>query len=454
MLSPSSPYPALTRWERLGLVVFFLTLLIFGCLVEFRSAFLKRRMTDLDVYLRAAWAVRTGGDFYAITDDNGWHYHYPPLLAIALVPLADPPAGADRTGMLPFAVSVAIWYVFSVLCLAVAVHWLASALEQTAANPLLRHPPGGCRRWWALRILPLLACLPTVGATLMRGQVNLLLLLLLCGMVTAWRRGRRLQSGLWLAGAISLKIIPAMLLIYPVWRRDLSCLAGCAVGLVLGLGVIPALVFGPAQALAYYQEWDDALRKPMLADGADQSRAKELIEITATESQSYLAVLHNTLYLDRSTRPAKPSEAVRWAHWLIGGVLTGLTLLAGGRRPTAASSEVILLGALFLMMVLLSPVCHLHYFCLSLPLVMAMRFVFWERSRPLSWKVGWWLLMGINLVCNSLPHFGGLEVLRDVGLAMYAALLLWLVGSVTLWQRRCPAEAPEVRADQAAGLAA
>ena len=40
---------------------------------------------------------KKGGDLYGITDDNHWHYHYPPLLAILLTPLADPPAGASRS---------------------------------------------------------------------------------------------------------------------------------------------------------------------------------------------------------------------------------------------------------------------------------------------------------------------------------------------------------------------
>ena len=50
-------------------------------------------MTDLQVYLRAAWAVRSGADLYTIIDDNQWHYHYPALFAILMTPLADPPAG-------------------------------------------------------------------------------------------------------------------------------------------------------------------------------------------------------------------------------------------------------------------------------------------------------------------------------------------------------------------------
>src|SRR5262249_39700762 len=191
----------------------------FGVLVEVRSAFLKRRMGDLGCYLRAAWAVRTGGDLYAVTDDNHWHYNYPPLLAILMAPLADPPPGEDGARRPPYAVSWAVWYVFSVLCLAVGVHVLARALEKTSARPEVRNQPAGCRRWWALRLWPVLVCLPPIGHTLMRGQVNLLVLALFCAAAAATVVGRRFQAGLWLSGAVSIKIYPAFLLLYPLWRR-------------------------------------------------------------------------------------------------------------------------------------------------------------------------------------------------------------------------------------------
>src|SRR5207248_10948640 len=134
-----------------------------------------------------------------------------------------------------WAVSAAIWYVFNVLCLALAVHWLATALERTLAVPGLSDQPRGCRRWWALRVLPVLVCLVPVGHTLMRGQVNLQVLALLCGTAAASLRGRPFRAGLWLAGAICVKIIPAFLVLVPLWRRDARLLAGCALGLFLGL---------------------------------------------------------------------------------------------------------------------------------------------------------------------------------------------------------------------------
>src|SRR5204863_4567314 len=158
-------------------------------------------------------------------------------------------------------------------------------------------------------LLPILACLPAVGGSLMRGQVDMLLLALLCGTLAARLRGRSAWAGLLLAGAICVKVIPAFLLIEPLWRRDGRCLAGCLLGLGLGLVVIPAAALGPERTLAYYEEWAHVLIEPALGAGADQSRAKELIEVTATDSQSLQATLHNTLYPDRETRPPNPDPA-------------------------------------------------------------------------------------------------------------------------------------------------
>src|SRR6516162_6744952 len=145
MFSPELARQPLSRLQQAFLLLLIIGVGAFGCLVELRSAFLSRRMGDLGCYLRGAWAVRTGADLYSITDDNQWHYNYPPLLAIVMAPLADPPPGSDRGGMVPYELSVAIWFALSVVFLLVGVHWLADALEQPSADCETLSLPAGCR---------------------------------------------------------------------------------------------------------------------------------------------------------------------------------------------------------------------------------------------------------------------------------------------------------------------
>jgi alpha-1,2-mannosyltransferase len=421
---PSALWPA--RWERGALWLLLVVVVGFGVFVEVRSVFLKRRMGDLGVFLRAAWAARQGGaELYTISCDNHWHYCYPATLAILLIPLADPPPGADPAIHLPYAVSVAVWYVFSLLCLAIALQVLASALEQTSTDPAVREQPAGTRRWWALRLFPLLACLPQIGGSLVRGQVTLLLLALLCAFIAALIRGRRLTAGLWLAAAICLKIIPVFLLIVPLKRRDGRCLAGCALGLVLGLIVLPVAVFGPARTVTAHRELCEVLVAPSLGVGSDQSRVQELLGVTATDSQSFFVVLHNTLHPNRLTRPREASHGVHLAHWGLSAAMLLLLLTAFRRPPRSAAvsrTTTLLAGALILNMILASPVCHLHYFALAVPLVMGLVV---ERVHRSGWP-GWGLtlLMGAYLVGTAVPSLPWLRPLRDCGLAMYAALLL------------------------------
>jgi alpha-1,2-mannosyltransferase len=424
--------------------LFFLCALAFGAIVEMRSAFLHYRMTDLDVYLRAAWAVRTGHDPYTITDDRGWHYHYPPLFAIALIPLADPPRGHSRSGMLPFGMAVALWYVLNLLFVVYALNHLANALERAAAANRSGIPPPGARSWWSLRLLPTLICIGPLGVAVERGQADLLLLALLCAMIGAIMARRSATAGWCLAGAICLKLFPAYLLIYSLWRRDLRLLASCAMGLILGLIVIPAAFFGPGSTISYAREWNQVLIQPALLGGADRSRAGELLDINATDSQSFLALIHRWYNLDETVelpRPLRSRPLETWAtpaHWAIAIFLTALTLAAARWRPPGSPlDEEIFLGSLAIIMVLSSPVSHLHYLNLAVPLTMGL--VMAGRGDAVYPRRKWIWLFAAVAACGVLPLLPGLEVLRDLGLEGFAALALWGVGTTALRRSIQPA---------------
>lgn len=435
------PFAPLTRWERWGLGLLLLVICVFGTSVELRSAFLQRRLTDLSVYVRAAWAVRAGEPLYDIKDDNNYYYQYPPPLAILLMPFADPPASVAPPAV-PFAVSVALWYLFSLACLAFGLHLLATCLEENSKDPRVRCQPAFCRRWWYLRAGPFLVFVITIGQSLARSQVTMMLLALSCGLVVGLVRKQNLRAGVYLAAAISLKVIPLFLIVIPLWQRNVRCLLGCLLGLFLLLGVLPAAVFGIPRTIEYYREYDVKVLRAGVAHSEDQSRAATLTQITSTDSQSLMAMMHNTYYLNRATRPVNASREVKLVHWGLGGLMTLVSLACAGWRPLrTATSQALFLGLITFNMLLLSPVSHLHYYSLVLPGVTALMVICWERRGTLTLDRPLAIAIGVNVVTALIPALPGMEVTRDLCLATYGQFLFWVLGCRALWQETHAAQA-------------
>jgi hypothetical protein len=252
---------------------------------------------------------------------------------------------------------------------------------------------------------------------------------------------KSLQAGLWMAGPICLKVFPVFLLIYPLLRRDFRCLAGCALGLILGIAVIPGLVFGPKQSIDYYAEYADLVLLPGMGAGKNQDRADTLTAITATDTQSFMAMMHNALYPDIDGRPAHPSSLVRTLHWGIGLILTLVVCLAAGLNGRRSpDTEALCLGLLAMLMMLLSPVCHLAYFAWMLPAVMVLLLRHWEKRRDLALGFGWGALLIVNNLAHALAHmnkeFAVLQLWRDLGMSTYVALGFFAAGLIALRRAR------------------
>ena len=473
--STPSSRRSLDRWYVFGILV---VSIVFGGFVLFKSAYLDRPQGDFGVFARAGWAIRQGGEpLYQMTDDNHWHYCYPPLFAIAVTPLADPPRRQtamtvatvvglsasptpyspllaatvtpanespfleDTGHYLPYPVSVVLFYCFSFGLLVFVVRLLGSTVE--GMLPKAEGDAAAHRRWWTLRLYPVLACVVPIGLTLMRGQVQILLLLMLSGFIVAMVRGRRFTAGLCLSAAISLKLFPAFLLIAPLVRRDWRCLTGSAVGLVVGLVLIPVAVIGPSRTLGIYKDYSRVFIEPVLGLGSDPLREKELVNATATQSQSFQVILHKTIYLGRADIPPQPAGWVKLVHLLIGATMT-FALFRGEAGLGRASGQLLFgkLALLVMVMVMVCPVCHLHYFIVAMPLFMIVRARMETKSDWRGYRF-WVVLTWAFILALSIPMIPSVLILRDVGVPLAGAFACWVAGLVALWKEPVEAQTPQ-----------
>ena len=195
--------------------------------------------SDFSAYYLAGRAHQLGLDYYqrgtieslgaaaGLNGDFG-PFLYPPLFAAVVSPLA----------ALDYASARWLWAVMCLGCLL-----LGLAFAQRAAG--LAIPPG-----WRGPLLAFVALFPPVADDALKGQITSVLLLLLAGAWLAHQRGRPTLAGALVALAASVKLAPALVLVYFALRRDYRALAA---GAVAGLALIGASIAcaGPTQNVAY-----------------------------------------------------------------------------------------------------------------------------------------------------------------------------------------------------------
>jgi|SRR5579883_861390 len=400
-----------------------------GVLTEIRSAYLQTRHTDLTVYLRASWAIREGLNPYTVPDDHGWHYTYPSLLAIALIPFADAPPGTSQpTWVVPYPISVAVWYLLSVALLAWSVHHLCRVLEETRRGGLGIAAPGTRRFWWT-RLWPVLICLPAIGSTVVRGQVNILVVALVVGCIVAVLRGRRAAAGWWLAAATCIKVIPALLILYPVVKRDWRMVCHFTLGVLAGIVLIPVLVLGPSQALETTETFVNQTLLPGLTTKPG-ALSDELTSMTGTDNQSIRSIIHTAVNWGVEPRPRTASTGTKLAHAILAVVMIVWTFLAARRIADERYRTLFLLSGLTIVAVAVTPVNHTHYMALALPAVLGL--VVWELEQ--RGKFHWGLILTAVMVVHvvsgiypRVPVLPGYQAVRDLGFTMLGTLLVWYV---------------------------
>lgn len=454
----------LRRGEWIAAVMLLLLLAAFGWLIEFRTALRRLPQTDLGVFCAAADAIKKGDSPYAIADWHGWHYHYPPFLAIVMRPLAFPayqqnmpqdksvalpwgllePGSSARYGLReenrPFFFIVLIWYCLGVVGLFLSMHLVSCAIEGRS----WRSPPpedhAARKRWWGLRLLPLLVCIASIGNDISRGQVGpLILLAISSGLYLASRRSN-LSAGLALSIPPIIKLFPPLLLVHPLWRRQWRLLAGMAAGFVLTLLVLPVAVMGMERTVSIYRSWWEVLAKPALGTGSDASRTHELTSMKVGDNQSLLAALHNWQHFgtEPAARPVHPSPGTRFvANACLPLLLVAWAALAGRRRTDSPLEMTWLLSMLVGFSLIASPVVHHYYYLLMLPGIAALHAWRREHCRGVESLTILSIILVFALVdvLSKVPRIG--PVLRDGGIPLLSLVGLLCAIAWALRRQRC-----------------
>jgi hypothetical protein len=292
--------------------------------------------TDFTVYRDAAGAVLHGQDPYIIRNVRGWAYVYPPPYSIVMIPFA----------LLPLPVSVLAWY-FVCAGLTISAVTMSGRLAATGVTSE--------RKRLAILFIPALIVSVWFTVGLTRGQASVLMSWLVIAAIFWEKKGRTAAGAACLGGAVLLKAFALTLLCYYVWRGKWKMVAATVVAILLGGLIVPSAVFGWHGNLHYIGEWTHEVAGPALGSESSRSHSElydQLLSMERPRNQDLGSVLQR-LAEGNQTRLMVLALAAALALpiWILG-------------RKANAHSEPLILGAVVVWMLLVSPVAEDHYFSL------------------------------------------------------------------------------------------
>jgi hypothetical protein len=193
----------------------------------------------------------------------------------------------------------------------------------------------------------------TVGLT--RGQASVLMTWLVIAAIFWEKKGRTAAGAACLAGAVLLKAFALTLLCYYIWRRKWKMVAATLVAIVLGGLVLPSAVFGWRGNLHYISEWTHEVAAPALGSESSRTHSElydQLLSMERPRNQDLGSVMQRLIKGDQTRLMVLAlAAALALPIWLLG-------------RRANARSEPLILGAVVVWMLLVSPVAEDHYFSL------------------------------------------------------------------------------------------
>ncbi len=275
------------------------------------------------------------------------------------------------------------WKGFLVLMLALTCLWTFAA---------------GRRREAVLLSGSLLLCIPLLGSELMLARYDILVALLLFLTWQSRQNNRHIPAGVFLGLAVSLKIVPILVLPF-LWlqtphgkRRDV--LLGCISGLLLGIA-IPILIMGPQAVLANIG----------YLLGYHEARGIQVESSWAGLLFLWSAVSGAILTIDNIAQSFEIMEQTMIAMIASLTTIAGLVFLFGKiakDRTTSGSFDPPILFLPLLWAFLTTPVLSPQYFVWIIPLLLVYSA---QELLDHPHRIMPWLLLSLTLLTAALTHW-------------------------------------------------
>jgi hypothetical protein len=398
----------LSTTERVVLLVLAIAALVSGLYFARRSGTNPDTYSnDFNVYYHAAREVIAGRDPYQHSLGDWTPYLYPPLLAELIIPLA----------LLPLPVAAYLWFLISAFSTFGAA-WMSADLGCGGRGPAERHhnqnviASTSCRG--AIASCAVVLVLRFVLDTFNLGQVNALVAALAVAHVYLYARDRKALSAVALVIAVSIKLTPALLLVYHLAKLRLKFAVGC-IALLVAVTAMSLLPFGQRGTDVLQTFWNRTVKNEQGYDFAysgNQSLRGAIARLTGDTNEAS----HPS-----GSQSNKPGDPVTL---LVSVVLLAIAVFAAVRARTELAAA----APLFCCMVLLSPLSwKAHYVILILAaayLVSCAKVL--KRARLL---IAWTLVAAFTLFNMTSPRVIGLAAAEwaDYHSLVFAGALLMFI---------------------------
>lgn len=387
-----------------------------------------RNLIDFPVYYAAGQSLISGRqDLYAADFALGqvMDYRYPPFFLVALLPF----------WYLPYPVAAYLWYLFSIAQIFALVFVLQKFLPESEDRN-------------KIGLLLFFSVAPYFITILHYGNVHLLATFLLFTALHLMLQGKERWSAILLALTITIKLTPALFLLYFAMKQKWRYVA--QVGLfLLVINLLPAFYFGFGKNLELLKDW---YQHVVVNQKFHELNGPINLSLKGQLTR-YLSPVDYEQRVDGDTRypqvnfAALSEETIRWL-WLGFSSMTMIItfwLLYRNDVKTVSVEElsekkqniILEYGLLICLMLLIEPLTSKIYFiALLLPVLALAGIAFSRQTVTAKWSR--WLLFIIAVLNSALPLIPGRLLQRWFlvsGVDFYVNLSLLVFLALCLYQQ-------------------